>query len=285
MSGVDVRPAMADPVQYQESATETATSRARSRGRVLRMALPAGATVGLLAIWEAMTVGGVLPDEVPSTTAVASWLFGHLGAQSFWLTVGRTIWHWFAGLAVGSLVGVFLGAIVGSLRPVARLLNWPLEFLRPIPAIVYLPLVILVMGSRGQTAILLAAIGALWPMLFQSAYAVRAVDPVALETGRVFGLRRSQRAVRIVAPSVLPHLATGLRISSSLALVIAISSELIGGVPGIGSALSTASINGQYTAAYSLLAVAGLLGLALNLILERSERRLLGWHVSHRETR
>ena len=68
---------------------------------------------------------------------------------------------------------------------VQRLLNVPLEFLRPIPAIVYLPLLILVLGSRPQTAILLASLGAFWPLLFQSIYGVRAIDQQAIETGKV----------------------------------------------------------------------------------------------------
>lgn len=285
MSRVDVHPTQADLAQAQEYTTGAAVSRTlrhRYGDRVTRMALPVGTTLLLLAAWEGLTVGAVLPDEVPSTTAVVSWLLGELGDQAFWLTIGRTLWHWFAGLVAGGVVGVVVGATAGSLPLVRRLLNWPLEFLRPIPAIVYLPLMILIMGSRPQTAILLAAIGALWPMLFQAVYAVRAIDPVALETGRVFGLSRRQRVVRVVTPSILPHLATGLRISSSLALVIVISSELVGGVPGIGSALYVASTNGQYAAAYGLLVLAGLLGLALNLSLERSESRLLSWHVSHR---
>jgi ABC-type nitrate/sulfonate/bicarbonate transport system permease component len=247
------------------------------------MALPAGTTLLLLAAWEGLAAVGTLPDEVPSTAAVVYWLLDQFGGSEFWLTVGDTLWHWSAGLVLGGLAGVVVGAIAGSLPIVEKLLNWPLEFLRPIPAIVYLPLMILVMGSRAQTAILMGAVGALWPMLFQAIYAVRAIDPVAVETSRVFGLTRRQRVTRVIVPSILPHLATGLRISSSLALVVVISAELIGGVPGIGAALSTASINGRYAATYGLLVFSGLLGLTLNLILESSERRLLGWHVSHRD--
>lgn len=282
MSGVDVRPARTGPTRRPEAAVPQRTLQGGA-GAARRMALPAGTTLLLLAAWEGLAAAGTLPDEVPSTVAVVSWLLGEFGGSEFWLTVGDTLWHWFAGLVLGGLAGVVVGAVVGSLPVVGRLLNWPLEFLRPIPAIVYLPLMILVMGSRAQTAILLGAVGALWPMLFQAVYAVRAIDPVAVETSRVFGLTRLQRVTRIVVPSILPHLATGLRISSSLALVVVISAELIGGVPGIGAALSAASTNGRYDATYGLLVISGLLGLALNLILESSERRLLGWHVSYRD--
>lgn len=249
----------------------------------LRVGLPVLTTLALLGVWQGLAVGGTLPPEVPSTAAVVSWLVGQLGDGGFWATISNTLWHWFAGLAIGGLIGVVVGATTASLRVVDRLLAWPLEFLRPIPAIVYLPLLILLMGSRSQTAIVLGALGALWPMLFQATYGVHAIDPLAQETARVFGLTRWQRTASVVFPSILPHLATGLRIASSLSLVVAISAELVGGVPGVGASLSAASANGQYAATYGLLVVSGLLGVALNLALLRTERRLLTWHVSHRQ--
>ena len=73
-----------------------------------------------------------------------------------------------------------------------------------------------------------------------------------------------------------------MRIASSLALIVAVSTELVGGVPGIGADMAAAAQNGIYNAMYGLLIVSGILGLALNFVLERTEKRLLRWHVSHR---
>jgi ABC-type nitrate/sulfonate/bicarbonate transport system permease component len=83
-------------------------------------------------------------------------------------------------------------------------------------------------------------------------------------------------------PSLLPYLATGVRISSSLSLIVAVSAELIGGVPGVGAEMAAAAQNGLYDAMYGWLVVSGILGLLLNAVLERTEKRLLRWHVSHR---
>ena len=203
-------------------------------------------------------------------------------SQAFWTAVGQTAWQWFAGLIIGALTGVVLGIAIGALAPVQRLLDIVLEFLRPIPSVVYLPIVILVIGTQPMTAILLAGVGAFWPMLYQTVYGVHAIDPQAIETGKMFGLTSGQRLYRIMLPSLLPYLATGLRIASSLALVVAVSIELIGGVPGLGAELNTYSQNEVYRAMYGILLTSGLLGLLLSMLLERSERRLLRWHVSHR---
>lgn len=249
----------------------------------LPLLVPAATTLALLALWEVLTRAGALPSSLPPFTTVVSWIWHQLGQSAFWTAVGQTVWHWFAGLVLGGLAGMVLGVAVGAVPIIQRLLNVPLELLRPIPAVVYLPVLILIMGSRSQTAILLAAIGAFWPMLFQTIYGVHAIDPQAIETGKVFGLTPRQRLGRIMLPSLLPYLATGARISSSLALVVAVSIELVGGVPGLGAQLSSYSQNAIYPAMYGILIVSGVLGLILNLVLERTERRLLHWHVSHRE--
>lgn len=131
-------------------------------------------------------------------------------------------------------------------------------------------------------AVLLASLGAFWPMLFQLSYGVQAIDPVALDTGRVFGLSPWQRLVRIMLPSVLPYAATGMRISSSLSLIVAVSAELIGGVQGLGGEMADYSQNAIYPAMYGVVLTSGILGLVLNAVLERVEHRLLRWHVSHR---
>jgi ABC-type nitrate/sulfonate/bicarbonate transport system permease component len=247
-----------------------------------RLLVPAGTTLGLLALWELCSRSGMLPAQLPPFSDVISWLFGQLDQSAFWTAVGQTVWQWFAGLIMGALLGGVLGIAIGAFAPVQRLLDVVLEFLRPIPSIVYLPIVILVIGTQPRTAIILAAVGAFWPMLYQTVYGVHAIDPQAIETGKVFGLTSRQRLFRIMLPSLLPYLATGFRIASSLALVVAVSIELIGGIPGLGAELNTYSQNSVYPAMYGVLLTSGVLGLLLNMLLERSERRLLRWHVSHR---
>lgn len=219
---------------------------------------------------------------MPPFSDVARWLFNQRGNGDFWEAIWLTTSHWFIGLALGIVAGVVVGALVGSVPVLHRLLNVPFEFLRPIPSVVYLPLIILVTGVQPSTAIYLLALGAFWPMLFQTIYGVRAVDEQVVETGKIFSLSRAQRLRHVIFPSILPFLMTGLRIAASLALVVGVSVELIAGVPGLGSSLGNAQLLGLYENMYGLLLVMGVLGLAVNILLERAERWVLRWHVSYR---
>jgi ABC-type nitrate/sulfonate/bicarbonate transport system permease component len=249
---------------------------------IARGVLPVLATAALLGIWEAASRSGALPTEIPPPTHVAVWLATRAVLPEFWVPVADTMQHWIGGLAIGGCAGLLLGLVLGLVPPLERLLRAPLEFLRPIPSIVYLPILILLLGSRPVLAISLAAVGALWPMLFQTLYGVLGIDQQAVETGRVFGLGRWRILMSIVLPSVLPNVAVGLRIGSSLALVVAISAELIGGVPGLGTEILGAAQNGRYEALYGLVVVVGVFGLLLNAVLEWGARRALPWHQAHR---
>jgi ABC-type nitrate/sulfonate/bicarbonate transport system permease component len=213
---------------------------------------------------------------------IVSWLWGQLGQAAFWSSVEQTVWQWLGGLLVGGFAGIVLGAAIGFVPIVERLLSFTLEFLRPIPSIVYLPLVILVIGDQPRTAILLTSVGAFWPIFYQTLYGMHDIDPQAIETGKVFGLTSRQRLWHIMVPSVLPYVATGIRIASSLALVVAIGIELIGGIVGLGADLSIYAQNAFYPGMYAVLLVSGVLGFLANALLARAERRVLHWHVSQR---
>jgi ABC-type nitrate/sulfonate/bicarbonate transport system permease component len=277
--------APAGGVGSQEQRTAAAPPRGmrRRRERTARRLLPVATTVALLAAWEALA-HGVLPAELPPPSDVIAWYRGELGAATFWNSLGTTMSHWGAGLAISVALGITVGVAMGAVPLLQRLFQPTLEILRPIPALIYLPVVVLLWGATSQTAIFLVVTAAFWPMLFQTFYGVAAIDPMLRDTGRLFGLSWRERITTITMPSVLPYVATGVRISSSLALVVAIGVELIAGIPGLGADLITYNENGMWDAVYAIVVLAGILGLVLNLILERIERRLLRWHVSYRGT-
>ncbi len=105
---------------------------------------------------------------------------------------------------------------------------------------------------------------------------------MAKDTARAFGLGWGARLRRVVLPSCAPYLATGLRISASVALILVVTGEYIVGVPGLGAEVLVAYSGGAYDRLYALIVVAGLLGLAVNLGFHAVERRALSWHPSHR---
>ena len=172
--------------------------------------------------------------------------------------------------------------MIGSSPLLYRALRGVIEFLRPIPSVALIPLAVLVYGSGLESKVFLAAFAATWPLLMQTLYGVQDVDPVATDTARSFGFSRAQRLLRVTLPSAVPYVATGVRISAAVALILVVTAELVIGSPGLGRQINLARQGGNVELMYALILATGLLGMAVNALFTRIEHRVLHWHPSQR---
>ncbi len=242
---------------------------------------PLAALAVVLAGWE-LLARGPLHDTVPAASTVLTTMVSLAATGSFWQNLAETLLSALVGLGLSVLVGVPVGVLFGTSSPVYRSTRFPFEFLKPIPPIVVLPLVILVLGPSREMAFLLVFFGCFFGIVTQTMGGVRDVDPVAIDTARSFQLGRAARLRHIVLPSALPFIATSVRIAGSVALIVAVVSELVGGAPGLGRELLLAQGAGDTAATYAYVTFFGLVGLVANSALGRLERRLLHWHPSVR---
>jgi len=113
-------------------------------------------------------------------------------------------------------------------------------------------------------------------------YGVHDVDPVAQETARSFGMGWWSRVRHLVWPTALPYVLTGVRLAAAVALILAITAELVIGSPGLGNRIGSAQSGGAVATMYALVLVTGVLGVAVNLLARLLERRVLHWHPSVR---
>jgi ABC-type nitrate/sulfonate/bicarbonate transport system permease component len=244
---------------------------------------PIAAVLLLLALWELVVQSGLVSDtSIPPATGAFGELFNLLGDGTFWAAVGATLEGWALGLGIAIALGIPLGLLIGSSRWAYRALRAPIEFLRPIPSVALIPLAVLIYGQGLESKVFLAAFASFWPLLIQTIYGVQDVDPVATDTARSFGLGRLERMWRITVPSAVPYIATGIRISSSIALILAVTAELVIGAAGLGREINVARSGGDLNAMYALIVATGLLGWLLNLSTTAGERRVLHWHPSQR---
>lgn len=227
---------------------------------------------------------GLLPARwFPPVTVVAGALLDLLPTGQLWAEVGRTLQGWALGLGVAAALAVPLGMVIGSVEVVYRACRAVVEFLRPIPSVALIPAAVLLFGIGMGTKVFLAAFAAFWPILFQAIYGVQDVSPGVKETARAYGLGPLARFVRVILPSTTPYLATGLRISYAIALILVITAELVVGAAGLGSAIAAAYTAVQIPTMYALIAVTGTLGWLLSTAFQAAEARLLHWHPAQRQ--
>jgi ABC-type nitrate/sulfonate/bicarbonate transport system permease component len=239
--------------------------------------------VAALAIWEVVSRTGLISQtDLPSMSTTMRELWELMHTRAFWSDFLYTLRGWALGLAIATALAVPIGILLGSSDFAASAFRVPIEFLRPIPSAVVIPLLFLTFGTSLKSELFLAAFGAFWPLLVQTIYGVRDVDPVTIDTARSFGVGRLERLWRITLPSALPYIATGLRISSSVALILAFTAELFMGTPGLGQATNYASSYALTDQLYAIAIATGFLGLAVHLFMSGLERRVLRWHPSQR---
>ena len=119
-----------------------------------------------------------------------------------------------------------------------------------------------------------------WPILFNTIYGIRSVDPVAADTARVLGLGKVKTAIRVHLRSASPFVYTGVKIAASIAVILAVSAELLaGGAVGDRDPHAGGVVDRRSAACYALTIVTGLIGLTLNLVFAGVERRIFPWNV------
>ena len=236
-----------------------------------------------IGVAQAFGASGIVKQNVlPLMSTVLARAFGLAANGRFLADLGATLEAWAIGLAVTTVAGVPLGLLLGSVPGVRGATRAVVEFLRPIPSVAFISLVSLLIGPGLRMTVTLTVYGCIWPILYNTIAGLDDVDPVAKDTLRAFGFGRLA-VIRLVSlPSAAPFIATGIRIASAVALILSIATGYVTGRvngPGIGAFIADAN-SGAGNTALVLGAViwTGLLGVVLNLLLVRIERRLLPWH-------
>jgi ABC-type nitrate/sulfonate/bicarbonate transport system permease component len=221
-------------------------------------------------------------DVLPPLSAILSALGAETGTSTFWQAVADTLLQWALGLVIAVAAGTAVGVLIGSVPVLRRVTASTIEFLRPIPSVALVPLAVLLFGTQIRSALVLIVYAAFWQVLLQTLYGVGDVDPIAEQTARSYGLSRWARVRYLLWPTAQPYVATGVRLAASVALILAITAELVIGSPGLGQQIAAAQSGGATALAYGLIIVTGLLGLIVNVGVRAVERRVLRWHVSVR---
>jgi ABC-type nitrate/sulfonate/bicarbonate transport system permease component len=236
-----------------------------------------------LGFWELISQTGVISEkDLPAMSTTVRELWDLVQTSGFWGALLRTVRGWALGLGIAAGLAIPIGIALGSSDFASAAFRVPIEFLRPIPSAALIPVLFLTLGTTLKSEVFLAAFGAFWPLLVQTMYGMRDVDPVALDTAKSFGVGRLERLYRIKLPSAVPYIATGMRISSTVALILAFTAELFMGLPGLGQKVNFAQNYGLEDQLYAYALATGLLGVAIHLLSSAVERRGLRWHPSQR---
>lgn len=236
------------------------------------------AFAGLVAVWEfAVARGYVSPIFLPAPSSVLVSLGELWNAGTLWRHVSESLVRLAGGWAVGTICGLAAGFAIG-VWSLGRAVGVPfVSALFPIPKISLLPLLILWLGIGEASKIATIALGVFFPTAIATYAAIDAVPRNLIRMAQSFDLPTADVLRKVVMPGALPGILAGFRISTSIALILLVSAEMIGAEYGIGAFILQAGnlmLTDQLLAGVLLISI---LGLALGTALTRLEKWLLRW--------
>jgi ABC-type nitrate/sulfonate/bicarbonate transport system permease component len=240
-----------------------------------------GAIVVAGGVWGYAS-GALPPDALPSPLIVLTRLGELMLTLDFWSAIGVTLATFAAALAVSIMVGVPLGLMIGASSFWTDSTRLLFDFLRTIPPIALLPLLLLVLGANSSMVFALAVAGAVWPILIQSIYAARQGESLLVEMSESFRIPRSWYVRHIFVPGAMPFVMTGIRLGTTICLLLTIAGQLLGSAPGVGDEIGAAQAWYDNPRMYAYVLVAAILGLAVNGGFWALQRYILRWHPSVR---
>jgi len=208
---------------------------------LVRRALPPVLGLGLVVgLWALLTMGSSTFPTPAATWAEAMVLF----SDPFYnhspndLGIGWNILNSLQRVALGfglaALVGIPLGFVIGRFAFFNQMLNPIISLLRPVSPLAWLPIGLLVFKSANPAAIWTIFICSIWPMIINTAVGVQRVPQDYLNVARVLNLSEWKVITRILLPSVLPYMLTGVRLSVGTAWLVIVAAEMLTGGVGIG---------------------------------------------------
>lgn len=233
----------------------------------------------LAAAWEAIPRVGLVDRLLlpPPSAVLAEWLALVRSGE----LVGHilvTLRAYAQGIGLAAVLGILTGLAMAFLPTVRAMFSLSVELLRPMPSVATIPIAILLFGLGDAMKVAVVAYAALWPVLLNSLYGVRGVDPRLHDVARTFHLSRWRTAWRILLPAASPVIATGLRVSSGIALILTVTAELVAGQSGLGALIANAQLAIRTSEMYAGILTVALLGYGLNTLFVRLEARVLAWH-------
>ncbi|MBD1877570.1 ABC transporter permease [Coleofasciculus sp. FACHB-T130] len=187
------------------------------------------------------------------------------------------------GFGIAAILGVSLGILIGWFRQIEDLVFIPLELLRPIPAVAWIPLAILMFPNAESGMVYITFLGAFFPILISTIRGVESTDIVLLRVGQCLGAKQWHIFKDIVVPGAMPNIASGLVIGMGNAWFCLVTAEILAGRFGVGYLTWESYVTSNYPPIVMGMLLIGLMGLISTLIVDLLTKLLMPWRVTKKQ--
>ena len=238
-------------------------------GLTLRLAVP----VLLLLAWTAASLSSSqIAAVLPPPAVVLASLGREAMSGALFLHIGASLLRAAGGFALAGTLGVGLGLLMSQSRVIRHLLAGPVELLRPISSIAWIPLAILWFGLGYRSVVFVIAISCIFIVLINTLAAAQRIEPDLLKAAMTLGAGRWTLFRKVIVPNALPGILLGLRIALSGAWGGVLVAEMIATQQGLGYLMLRAQAAFRPDLVIGCMLLVGAIGYLLNLLFLRLQR-------------
>ena len=238
--------------------------------------LPVLGLAAALGLWWAVAAWRWQADPILSAFAPKpsfEALFSFFRTGELWPHLWASLRRILGGLAVASAVGIPLGVLIGVWPRMERTTTALFQFLRMVSPLSWMPLAVMAFGLGDFPVIFLIAVAAVWPLLLNTAAGVAAVDPQRLLLARSLCATGWETVFKIIVPSILGHILTGLRLAVGIAWIVLVPAEMLGVRAGLGYYILDTRDRLAYSELVAVILIIGATGYILDATLRTAHRR------------
>ena len=232
--------------------------------------------------WFIATRPGVNPALVPSPPRIAAELVAQITSGDLFVNAWASLRRVLIGFAIGAALAALLGSLAGWFRYWGYFLNPLIDAIRPIPALAYIPLIIVWVGIGEPSRIIIIALAVFKPCVVNARAGMQEVAQIYVDAARTLGASPVRIFTTVALPSAVPYLIAGMRTGLSTGFLALVAAELIAASSGLGFMIQNA---GQYfrtdTVLVGIIAI-GVVGAALDQVARRIGNRLTRWSEARR---
>lgn len=235
--------------------------------------------VAILALWAVVCVLGVIDSLLlPSPLRVGQEVAAFFASRDSCVDLGATVYRTLLGFVGSVVIGVPLGVVFGRFSKLYALFEVPIDFLRSLPATALFPLFMLFFGMGDKAKLLLVVSWCSVVTLVYTSYGVRNCPKIKVMAAKAMGLSRAALLFRVILPQALPEIASGLRITLSIVLILVVVLEMFTGSElGLGKRIYDNQLMFRIPEMYAAIMITGLVGYLMNRLFVAAERRFVHW--------
>lgn len=233
-------------------------------------------TVALL-LWTLLSINPKTSRSFPNLIVTLGTIETMISRGVLFKDIASSMISVLSGFALGFVIALPVAILMAWYKPVRNILEPWIQFIRNIPPLAYVPLVVISAGVGRKPQIIVITIATFLTMAITIYQGVVNIDTTLIKAARVLGAKDIDIFLRVIAPASLPFIITAIRLGTSVALTTLIAAESTGAVAGLGMRIR--ALNNAFEAPPMLLyiLIIGIIGMIIEKLVKILERKLTGW--------